>query len=176
MTTWWPEDVYCHQSLDPDQRVHSLITHFDIRLATVRDAKWIALLSRNSVESGLGWTWTTRRVVAALKDTDTNVAVAQDGGRGIGFIIAKYKLNEAHVFLLAVKADHRRRGVGTALLAWVEKTALVAGIGIVYLEARANNPGARRFYTTLGYKEFKTIPNRYRGIETGVRLGKDLWA
>ena len=133
-------------------------------------------MSKNLIEAGLGWSWTEHRVLASLKDRATNVAVAFDGDRLIGFCIAKFRVDEGHILLLAVDEAHRRRGLGTALVHWMEKTALVAGIGIIYLEARLNNAGARKFYETLGYREFKLEPGRYRGIETGVRLGKDLWA
>lgn len=133
-------------------------------------------MSRNLIERGLGWSWTEARVTASLKDRATSVVVAYDGGRLIGFCIAKFKDDESHILLLGVDERHRRRGVATALVQWVEKTALVAGIGIVYLEARLNNAGARKFYGALGYREFKLEPGRYRGIETGVRLGRDLWA
>ena len=153
-----------------------MIGHYDIRLACARDVRRIALMSKNLIEAGLGWSWTEHRVLASLKDRATNVAVAFDGDRLIGFCIAKFRVDEGHILLLAVDEAHRRRGLGTALVHWMEKTALVAGIGIIYLEARLNNAGARKFYETLGYREFKLEPGRYRGIETGVRLGKDLWA
>lgn len=133
-------------------------------------------MSKNFIEVGLGWSWTEQRVMASIRDRETNVAVADDGGQVIGFCIAKYKAEEGHILLLAVDELHRRRGVGTNLVRWMEKTALVAGIGIMYLEARLRNAGARNFYNRIGYKEFRLERGRYRGIETGVRLGKDLWA
>lgn len=132
-------------------------------------------MSRDLIERGLGWSWTEARVAASLKDRSANVAVACDGGRMIGFCIARFGMDEAHILLLAVDPGHRRRGVATALVRWIEKTALVAGIGIVYLEARLNNAGARNFYRALGYREFMRQRGRYRGIETGVCLGRDLW-
>lgn len=135
----------------------------------------IAEMSRDLIEVGLGWSWTVRRVAACLEDKAASVAVAHDAGRVIGFAIAKFRMDEAHILLLAVDEAHRRCGVGTALIRWIEKTALVAGIGIVYLEARLANAGAREFYKALGYKEFKVDAKRYRGVEAGVRLGKDLW-
>lgn len=141
----------------------------------MRDARRIALMSRNLIETGLDWSWTERRVAASIRDRTTNVAVAYDTGNVIGFGIARFRMDEAHILLLAVNESHRRRGVGTALVRWIEKTALVAGIGIVYLEARLVNTDARHFYKALGYREFRIEPRRYGGIETGVRLGKDLW-
>lgn len=133
-------------------------------------------MSRDLIEVGLGWSWTVDRVAASLHDENTNVAVAHDAGKVIGFAIAKFRMDEGHILLLAVDGTHRRRGVGTALIRWIEKTALVAGIGIVYLEARLSNAGARAFYKSLGYGELKVDAKRYRGVEAGVRLGKDLWA
>lgn len=153
-----------------------MIRHYDIRLACARDVRRIALMSKNLIETGLGWSWTDHRVMASLQDRATNVAVAHDGGRLIGFCITKFRAEEGHILLLAVDEAHRRQGLGTALVRWMEKTALVAGIGIMYLEARLTNAGARKFYEALGYREFKLERGRYRGIETGVRLGKDLWA
>jgi len=148
----------------------------EIRLASERDARQIAEMSRNYIEVGLGWSWTEKRVTENVKDKDTNVAVAHESGRVIGFGIVKYKADEAHIVLLAVHKESRRQGVGAALMQWIEKTALIAGIGVIYLEARLNNTGARDFYRDLGYKEIMTEPGRYKGIETGVKLGKDLWS
>lgn len=136
----------------------------------------IATMSRDLIESGLGWRWTDRRVMVSLRDRNTNVAVARAAGRVVGFCIARYRMDVGYILLFAVDQAHRRRGLGTALVRWVEETALVAGIGIMYLEARLNNTGARAFYRTLGYREFKVEPRHYSGIEAAVRLGRDLWA
>jgi ribosomal-protein-alanine N-acetyltransferase len=152
------------------------IRSFDIRLASPRDAVHIADMSRQLVEVGLGWSWTPRRVIRSLHRSDTNVAVAHDGGRIIGFAISSYRGDEAHIALFAVEPGSRRCGIGTALINWVEETALTAGIGVVYLEARASNVGARAFYRKLGYREIKRVPGMYRGVEAGVRLAKDLWS
>ena len=149
---------------------------YDIRLAVAADAGRIAEMSRNLIEAGLGWSWTEERIIKNMRDKNTNVVVACDGTHVIGFGITKYRMNEAHIVLFAVEKASQRNGVGTTLIKWIEKTALIAGIGIVYLEARFSNSAAREFYRTLGYKEFLVEPRRYRGVETGVRLGKDLWA
>lgn len=133
-------------------------------------------MSRDLIEKGLGWSWRRQRVVNCMKDRNAAVAVACEAERVVGFIIAKFRFDEAHIVLLAVDRTRRRRRVATRLVRWIEKTALVAGIGIVYLEARLNNAAARAFYCALGYKEFRTEPGRYRGLESGVCLGKDLWA
>jgi ribosomal-protein-alanine N-acetyltransferase len=146
-----------------------------IRLASSADAPRIAAMSRDLIEVGLGWSWTEGRVLRSVVDANTNVAVAYDEDELVAFGIMKYRDDEAHLHLLAVRESHRRRGVGRALMAWLERTALVAGIGVVYLEARSNNEAARAFYRELGYKEIKVVRGYYRGVESAVRLAKDLW-
>lgn len=150
-------------------------TNCEIALATKRDAQRIAEMSRDYVEQGLGWRWRAERVLRALRDVNTNVIVARDQGRPIGFAIMEYRRDEAHVVLLAVEPSYRRTGVGSGLVGWLEATALIAGIGVVHLEARRRNVTARAFYRKLGYKEIRVMRNWYRGVEDGVWLAKDLW-
>lgn len=147
-----------------------------IRLASGRDSSRIAEMSRDFVEQGLGWRWTRVRILRCMHDPNYNVVGAYDGARLIGFAIMEYRATEAHLVLLAVEPSRRRSGVGTALIAWLETTALVAGIGVVYLEARAGNAGGRAFYRSLGYLEVRIRPRRYGGREDSVFFAKDLWA
>jgi ribosomal-protein-alanine N-acetyltransferase len=146
-----------------------------LRPAERTDAPAIAALSRDRIEQGLGWSWIAPRVLRCIADAATNVVVAPETGHLAGFGIMKYHDDEAHLLLLAVRANAGRRGIGAALVAWLEASARVAGIGQVYLEARLTNQGARAFYARLGYREIQTLPGYYRGVEACVRLAKDLW-
>ncbi|MEP7083642.1 MAG: GNAT family N-acetyltransferase [Betaproteobacteria bacterium] len=152
-----------------------MISNHDIGFARRDDAQRIAEMSRDSIEYGLGWKWTTGRIVRCLADAATNVIVARESGELIGFAIMQYKDDEAHLLLFAVAAAHRRSGVGSTLLSWLETTALTAGIGLISLEARTRNAAARAFYSRHGYHEIATVPGMYRGREDGIRLAKDLW-
>lgn len=146
-----------------------------LQLATHADAAGIAALSRDRIELGLGWSWTAPRVLRSIRDPATNVVVARRAGQMRGFGIMKYHDDEAHLLLLAVHAQSGRCGIGSALVAWLERSALAAGIGQVYLEARLANAPARAFYARLGYREIQTVPGYYQGVEACVRLAKDLW-
>jgi ribosomal-protein-alanine N-acetyltransferase len=152
-----------------------MVKHFKIKLATERDAQRIAEMSRDMIESGLGWSWTPQRILDSIRDKNTNVAVAYENQTLIGFAIMEYEPEECHLVLLATAAAYRRKRVASTLLTWLEKTALTAGIGVIYLEARMNNLGARAFYRRLGYREIKVITRYYRGRESAVRIAKDLW-
>ena len=146
-----------------------------LRLATRDDAQAIAQLSRDRIEQGLGWSWTALRVLRSIRDRETNVVVALDASESLGFGIMKYHDEEAHLLLLAVRAERVRQGIGTALIDWLERSALVAGIGRVSLEARASNASARAFYLRLGYREIQSLPGYYQGREACVRMARDLW-
>ncbi|MCZ6894990.1 MAG: ribosomal protein S18-alanine N-acetyltransferase [Gammaproteobacteria bacterium] len=148
---------------------------FSIRLARRADARAIAIMSRDLIETGLGWSWTPPRVLRNIRDRNTNVIVAVAGGRIVGFAVMSYLEQEAHLLLFAVSPQRRRSGVGTALVEWLEKTALVAGIETIHLEVRARNNGARRFYRRLGYEEGDTLRGYYRGVEAAVRIRRRLW-
>ena len=145
-----------------------------IQMARQKDARTIAFMSRDLIESGLGWSWTERRVLRSIRDCNTNVIVALENGRIVGFALMQYLEEEAHLLLFAVLPKYRRTGVGTAMLVWLEKTALVAGIGTIHLEVRARNEGARRFYRHMGFDELETVRGYYRGVEAAMRMRRSL--
>ena len=134
----------------------------------------MALLSRDLIETGLGWRWTPQRLGVSLRDRATNGVVAIDGQRIIAFALMKYLHDEAHLLLLAVRPERRRAGVGRALVAWLEATVLTAGIGTVHLEVRADNVEARAFYRQLGFEERDTVSGYYAGREAAVRMRRQL--
>ncbi len=149
-------------------------TTTSIRFATRADAAVIAEMSRDLIERGLGWSWTRERVLRSLHHPDTNAIVAVRESERAGFGIMKYGEDEAHLLLLAVRPVHARRGVGSALVAWLERSARVAGINRVSLEARFGNVAARNFYARLGYAQVQLLPGYYGGREASVRMAKEL--
>jgi len=151
-----------------------VIAEYEIVLARPADAQKISELSRDAIEHGLPWSWTPRRVMRSIHDVSTNVAVARRGSRVLAFAIMSYGDEEAHLLLLAVEPVLRRRGVGSALLAWLEMTARVAGIGLIRLEARSANRIARSFYRRHGFTETGLHRGYYQGVEDAVRMTKDL--
>ena len=149
-------------------------TTTSIRFATRADAGAIAEMSRDLIERGLGWSWTRERVLRSVRHPETNAIVAVREGERAGFGIMKYGEDEAHLLLLAVRPGHARHGVGSALVQWLERSAGVAGIVRVLLEARVGNVAARGFYARLGYVESQTMLGYYDGREASVRMAKEL--
>ncbi|HMN45907.1 MAG TPA: GNAT family N-acetyltransferase [Povalibacter sp.] len=142
--------------------------------AKIGDAPAIANMSRLLIEPGLPWRWTPRRVAAHMKERENLVVVARDGRSLVGFAMAQFGTDAVHLTLIGVAADRRRSGIGRQLLAWVEDSAMVAGIFRMNLEVRAGNREARSFYSRLGYKENGRVTGYYSGIEDAIRLTRDL--
>ena len=103
-----------------------------------------------------------------------NAVAAADGARVIGSGLMANQDDEAHLLPLAVRADASRRGIGAARVTWPERSARVAGLSQVRLEARLANDAAHAFYARLGDREIQTLPGYYLGRETCVRFAKDL--
>lgn len=143
-----------------------------VRLATLADAADIAAMSRDYIEHGLGWSWTEARIARAIEDSDTNVAVVGAPRNVVAFGIMSYLDEEAHLLLFAVRRTSQRKGVGSALLHWLEEVARSAGVKRIRLEARKENAAARNFYCEHGYHERVISKGMYRGTEDGVRLEK----
>ena len=148
--------------------------HTELKLARLRDAQRIALMSRDLVEHGLAWTWTARRVATHIRGRDSNVLTAWHAGRLAGFAIMQFYAEQAHLNLLAVEPAARRLRIGQRLVEWQEQVARAGGIPVVNLEVRANNPGAQAFYRRLGYRQIKHLPGYYRGREAAIRMTHDL--
>ena len=141
----------------------------EIELARDQDARSIALLARDEIEYGLGWRYRPEAVRGFMHDRETLVVVARDSAvqDGIsdvaGFAVMTYGNVEAHLLLLAVSPHQRRKGIAQRLLAWLERTALYAGVQTVFLEVRQNNSSALSFYESAGFKKVELAHNYYRG-------------
>ena len=135
----------------------------EFRLAKKSELANIAMLSREYVEYGLGWSWTPERIKKSYLCRDTNILVAcvRDGQNGqqrqysrqgvAGFAIMHYGATEANLNLLAVIPQYRRLGIGKFMVQWLEKSASNAGIDVIYLQCRATNMAAQQFYQNKGW-------------------------
>ena len=79
------------------------------------------------------------------------VADARQAG-AVGYAIGWVAADEAELADLAVALDARGRGIGAGLVRAFARDAGVRGARLVYLEVRASNEGAQRFYERLGFE------------------------
>ena len=100
----------------------------ELKLARGADAKRIAQMSRDLVESGLPWAWTSARVADQIRHPESNVLTAWAEERLVGFAIMQYFADYAHLNLLAVEPAYRRLGIGRQLIDWLEETCRTGGL------------------------------------------------
>ena len=142
----------------------------ELGYARLADADAISLLSRDSVEHGLGWTYRADRIARYVRDPDAVVLAARLHRQLAGFAIMQFGDERAHLVLMAVAPAFRRRGVGRRMLAWLGESAQVAGVMSIHVELRAENHAAHALYRAAGFAESLRIPGYYRGRETAVRM------
>jgi [ribosomal protein S18]-alanine N-acetyltransferase len=150
------------------------MTTITLGLARIGDIPAIAQLSRVQIEQGLPWHWTARRVAAHMRQRDSLLVVAKDNRELVGFVMAQFGDAAVHVTLLGVAASWQRRGAGRRLMAWVEESAMAAGLFKISLEVRAGNRAALRFYAALGYTQSGILDGYYSGVEDAITLVRDL--
>lgn len=145
-----------------------------LKLARLGDAPAIANMSHVLVETGLPWNWTPRRVAGLIRQRDCLAVVARVQRQLAGFVLTQFHDDSAHIALLCVAEEYRRRGIARRLVRWVEESAVVAGVFQVRLETRRINRGAQHFYASLGYTSCGVVCGYYSGIEDAVQLSRDL--
>src|SRR5262245_60361984 len=100
-----------------------------LRLAEVSDADTIAQMSRDLIESRLGWRYRADRVRRLITRRDTSALVACDVRHGVvGFALMQFDDEHAHLTLLAVRPSHQRQGVAQRMVHWLLESARVAGM------------------------------------------------
>lgn len=109
-----------------------------------------------------------------MRHPDSMVLVASADGAPHGFAIMSFSENTAHLNLLGVDPAYQRAGMGRQLVAWLEKSARIAGTMVIGVEVRARNIGARSFYRRLGYLEGGRVCGYYSGMEDAIRMRHDL--
>jgi ribosomal-protein-alanine N-acetyltransferase len=149
-----------------------MLANLAFRFPTLADAEDIAAMSRDHIEQGLPWRWRRERVARAIQDPNTNVVVVGEPGALLAFGIMSYADEDAHLLLFAVQHSHQRKGIGSAVLVWLEEVARTAGSARICVEARKDNVAARCFYNEHGYHERALRQGMYSQMADGVYLEK----
>lgn len=79
----------------------------------------------------------------------------------LGYICFRQVADEVQVHNVAVHRDHRRQGIGTALLQRALRFGVAGSARIAVLEVRVNNQGAQKFYERLGFRAVGERPDYY---------------
>ncbi len=130
----------------------------------------MAVMSRDLIEAGLGWTYQPDRIRRLLDDAEVVSVVARRHEQFAGFGIMRFGDDHAHLTLLAVRPAHQRSGIGRRIVDWLLESAAVAGSASIHVEMRAQNKAAFAFYRALEFSETLRLTGYYSGRETAIRM------
>lgn len=86
----------------------------------------------------------------ALKNQASTVLVAREGAMLAGSVMVGFDGHRGWVYYLAISPDHRRAGLGRALMAAAEAWLRTCGAPKIQLMVRGTNTDALGFYEALG--------------------------
>ena len=139
-----------------------------------------AVLTIQSASPGLvRWTASSYTVATPtgmhLVAETTNENKAEDHAQVAGFLVGSQVADEMEIYIIAVRPDMRRRGVGTLLLLDALRWGKQRGAKKAYLEVRQSNGAAQAFYKR---HNFEVIGHRERyyssPLENAIVLAADL--
>jgi len=148
-----------------------MVSHgIELGFARPCDAQALALMSRDLIETGLGWGYRHETMLRFIHDPEVVVLAARANRQPVGFAVMKFGDERAHLVLLAVLPKHQRHGIARGMIAWLVETAQTAGIMSVHVELRASNEAAYLYYRSVGFSEVLRVPGYYQGRETALRM------
>jgi ribosomal-protein-alanine N-acetyltransferase len=111
--------------------------------------------------------------------------VAENAGEVVGYIMCRVEtglsnlglgglIKKGHVVSVAVLPQHRRRGVGEALVMRALEAVKLYNAKQCYLEVRVNNEEAIRLYKKLGFEVARTMRGYYADGEDAYLMARKL--
>ncbi len=101
------------------------------------------------------------------------VALADDGRgavEGYAGLLAPWRSEQADIQTIAVVEAARGRGLGRTLMGALLAEARRRGAREVFLEVRADNPGAEHLYDSLGFEQIAVRPRYYQPGDVDARV------
>jgi len=121
-----------------------------LRQMTVEDLPQVMALEREIFPDP--WTEGMMRGELADQPRTRHYLVAVSGTEIVGYAGLAAAGDQSDVQTIAVRADHRRRGIGRRLLAALLEEARRRGARLTFLEVRADNPAAQAMYERFGFE------------------------
>ena len=133
-----------------------------LRGGDARDIASIEALMKAAFDPRFGEAWTRGQALGVMAMPGVRLTLALVDDAPAGFAMVRSVLNEAELLLIAVDPDHRRHGIGTALLRAIEADCAIDGVTDLHLEVRAGND-ALKLYAAFGFAKVGERRAYYRG-------------
>lgn len=132
-----------------------------LRAATPADIDGIMAIENASFPTDA---WSAESMAAELASPHNRYLVDEAEGVIVGYggVRALQGGADADIQTIAFDSAHRGRGLGRALLRALLDAASARGAREVFLEVRADNPGAHGLYVSEGFEEIARRPRYYQ--------------
>jgi ribosomal-protein-alanine N-acetyltransferase len=145
---------------------------FTLRAATIDDLEPIMAIETSTFANDA---WSSQSMRAELTSKHTRYLAAIDDDApdvlaGYGGLLAPRGSGNADIQTIAVAPVARRRGLGRMLMLAMIDESRRRGATHVFLEVRADNPGARALYDLLGFTQIAVRANYYQpdGVDAQI--------
>ena len=119
--------------------------------------------------------WSENSIASELDNSLSLWLVALEGDNVIGYVGSQTVLGETDMMNIAVHPDHRKQGIGTALIVGLIGALERKGSHSLMLEVRASNQQAISVYHALGFVEVGRRKNYYRNPREDALILRKEW-
>jgi ribosomal-protein-alanine N-acetyltransferase len=130
----------------------------------LEDLPCVLAVMESAFEARFGEAWTLPQCAGLLPLPGVWLTLARKNDDLLGFSLSRIVLDEAELLLLAVRPDAQRGGVGKALLAQFERSAIGRGARRLHLEVRDGNH-ALNLYQASGFTLVGRRRRYYKGLD-----------
>ena len=112
-------------------------------------------------ERNSDYPWSQLQFISSIENSNNLCYCLNLKGKTIGYLIAMLAGDTADILNIGIDSDFKRQGHSTALLNHLIEELRKSHIGEIFLEVRAGNKSAIRFYKRQGFKEISVRKNYY---------------
>jgi len=107
--------------------------------------------------------WSEELFLAELSEVSISrdVSVAVLDSQIVGYASFRYVGKQGDVNTVAVASDQQGKGIGTALMDWLESQAVLRNVREIFLDVRSDNEPAIKMYAARGYERVDIRRNYY---------------
>jgi ribosomal-protein-alanine N-acetyltransferase len=134
-----------------------------LRLLTIFDAAMLAQMYAATFTAPWDQPWSENSFAEVLAMPGARGWLLIEDEAPIGFLLARFTLDEGEILLTGLIPAARRRGHGPRLMEIVIASARDAGVVRLFLEHAADNDAAARLYGRFGFAQLGRRADYYRG-------------
>jgi ribosomal protein S18 acetylase RimI-like enzyme len=143
-----------------------------LRTSTPADFETLYEIDQACYEPAIAYS--RRELRNYLRFPGADCIVAEADAEIIGFCLTAHERKSGYIITIDVLAEFRRQGVGTMLLAAVERRLAASGVCEVALETATDNSSAIAFWQKHGYRKCGVKKDYYPGGRDAFSMSKTI--